>query len=103
MPTQPPGPISLQDATRFVERARQADLLSILAWSYPSDLIRELCDQAGAGRVRLYLGVNDEDLPTIILLATDDAGKDMTSGIILDYAWPCPPECDSDSPLTRAP
>ncbi len=96
-----PGEISLQEAIRFVERARQARLLTVNGWSYPTSLIRQLCAQAGAEGVRMYLAVNDEAAPTLVLVAVDTSGKDMTDGALMEYLWPCPPFCDPTSPLAQ--
>lgn len=101
--SQDPGPISLQDAIRFVERARTAKLLPVHAWSYPVPLIRQLCDQKGADGVRMYLAVNDEGGPTLVLVATDTSGNDMTEGLLMEFAWPCPPACASNGPLASSP
>lgn len=98
--SQEPGEIPLKDAIRFVQRARQAKLLTVNGWSYPTSLIRQLCDQAGAEGVRMYLGVNDEGGPTLVLVAVEASGNDMTDGAVMDYAWPCPPLCATNSPFT---
>lgn len=96
-----PGEIPLQDAIRFVQRAREAKLLPVNGWSYPTTLIRQLCDQAGADGVRMYLAVTDEGGPTLVLVAVDASGKDMTDGALMEYLWPCPPFCDPASPLVQ--
>jgi hypothetical protein len=98
---QEPGEIPLQDAIRLVERARQAKLLTVQGWSYPVPLIRQLCDQPGAEGVRMYLAVNDDGDPTLVLVAVDESGRDMTDGSLMEFAWPCPPVCDPESPLAQ--
>ncbi|HET9066746.1 MAG TPA: hypothetical protein VFN22_13075 [Gemmatimonadales bacterium] len=40
--SQEPGEIPLKDAIRFVQRARQAKLLTVNGWSYPTSLIRDV-------------------------------------------------------------
>lgn len=94
-----PGPIALPEAIRFVERARAAKLLPVHGWAYPASLLRQLVDQDGAEGVRMYLGMNDEGDPTLVLVAIDAAGNDLTQGVLMEYAWPCPPLCPDESPL----
>lgn len=98
-----PGEIPLQDAIRFVQRARQPELLPVKGWSCPVPLIRQLCDQPGADGLRMYLAVNDDGGPTLVLVAVDASGRDMTDGVLVEYLWPCPPFCDPDSPLSTGP
>ena len=43
-----------------------------------------------------------EGVATLVYLAVDKDGKDMTDGVIAEYAFPCPPDCDASSPFSAA-
>jgi hypothetical protein len=59
--------------------------------------ILDLLAQPGCVGLRYYKGVKgDED--TLVLVGVDESGNDMTSGILLNIPFLCPPYCpDSDA------
>lgn len=61
--------------------------------------VRELLDQPGCVGVRYYKGLNEEGTETIILVGVDKDGSDMTSGILLDIVFLCPPICPGGNVL----
>jgi len=54
-------------------------------------------NQPGAVAAHYYYAQTDAGKPTLILIAVDVTGKDMTTGTIMmvEPDWPCPPFCDS--------
>lgn len=61
--------------------------------------VRELLDQPGCVGLRYYKGLNAEGDATIILVGVDKSGNDMTSGILLDIVFLCPPICPDGNVL----
>jgi hypothetical protein len=92
--------ISLADALVMVQRARQSPPMMVKGWSIDGAMIREILDQPGARSLRTYLAATEDGVATLVYLAVDADGRDMTEGPIGEYAWPCPPECDSNSPFS---
>ena len=65
--------------------------------------IKDLLDQTGAIGIRVYLGEKliDNQMQIIpVLVATDEDGEDII-GICVDDLTPCPPTCDTNSPLYK--
>jgi hypothetical protein len=94
---QDPHRISLHDAIALVQRAQVAPPRLVKGWSIDTAIIREILDQPGATRLRIYLGAKDDGEATLVFLGIDGADKDMTGGTIAEWALPCPPLCDSSS------
>ena len=93
--------ISLADALVMVQRARKSPPTMVNGWSIDGSIIREILAQPGAASLRVYMASTDEGVATPIFLAVDKDAKDMTDGVIAEYALPCPPWCEPDSPFTK--
>lgn len=91
--------ISLADAVAMTARARQAGTLPKQAWWFDRSIIDEMMRQPDAHGLRIYLGMKEDGEPTLVLTATDRERQDIFSGLLAEYAWPCPPGCDVNSPL----
>ncbi|HRP08975.1 MAG TPA: hypothetical protein PLL69_10865 [Gemmatimonadales bacterium] len=94
--------ISLDDALVMVRRAREAALLPVHGWRIGGGIIREILAQDGAEGLRVYLGLGDDGVPTLVFMAADDQGADMPHGVLAELTWPCPPFCDDTSPFNRS-
>lgn len=91
--------ISLEEALAMVARARQEGDLEVKGWRFDGASIREILDHPGVTGIRAYMAATPENTPTLVLVGTDDAGKDQADGPLAEYAEPCPPECDDASPF----
>ena len=61
--------------------------------------IDELLAQPRCSALRFYYGRTADGADTLILVGSDDKGKDMADGIVLETHFPCPPFCNDESPL----
>ena len=93
--------ITLPDALVIVQRARATPPKQVHGWSIGAEIIKEILDQDGAGLLRVYLGAREDGVATVVFLATDAQGRDMTEGTIAEFAYPCPPMCDAASPFAQ--
>ncbi len=84
----------------MVQRARKSPPTMVNGWSIDGSIIREILAQPGAASLRVYMASTDEGVATPVFLAVDKDGKDMPDGVIAEYSFPCPPECDSASPFS---
>ncbi len=113
MPVDPHA-ISLQDAIALTTRWRQnMPSGAIKAARFDRIAFDTLLAQPGCAGVRIYLGMNDDHGWTYVMVGTDGNGKDIVSaagrsgvandggdgGYIAEEPEPCPPNCDTDSPL----
>ena len=67
--------------------------------AFHADQVLKLLQQKGCVALRIYQGVDDQGHRAPVLVGVDDAGKDLTSGILLEMGFPCPPWCDETSAL----
>jgi len=90
--------ITLTEATDWTAAYRAANPGAIKAHYFGKNQLMKVLNQENCAGTRAYYAVNS-DGPQLILVGVDFAGKDMTTGIILDKALPCPSTCDPTSAL----
>ena len=49
--------------------------------------------------MRIYYGLNSENIPKLVLVGVNANEDDQVTGNILDYGTPCPPICGSANDL----
>jgi hypothetical protein len=91
--------ISLPDALAMVKRARETPPTLVKGWSIDGAIITEILAQPGARSLRAYLAATEDGVATLVYVGVDEGGRDMTDGVIAEYAVPRPPVCDSNSPF----
>jgi hypothetical protein len=74
---------------------------SFLAEAFGKNALDSLLRQPGAIGMRIYLARHADSSLGFVLVAVDTSGSDMTSGALLETGFPCPPDCDLASPLTK--
>ncbi len=105
--------ITLQQASSLTATYRALPAVSLIAalqgikaQSLPVSAINSVISQPGVVSIRIYFGA--ELLPPsfkLIIVGVDANGDDITSGIIVDRAYMCPPVCGQPNVLngiTRA-
>lgn len=71
-----------------------------ISLAFPKSEIENLISQIECNKLRMYFGINELNKLTIVLVAADVNGNDITSGIILDRGDTCPIFCPPNpSPL----
>jgi hypothetical protein len=121
LPPKEPQRISLADAVELTQRYRKAAPASEHGGFFWSDGIQELLSQPGCVGLRYYHGLDADARYQIVFVGVDANGNDITKGagtpgtkrgakaaavaagageaLLLDHHWPCPPYCDTGSPL----
>ncbi len=66
---------------------------------YDASVFEDLLAQGGATGIRIYFAKNSAGTLTTVLVATDEAGNDLTEGLLMDKSILCPYNCPADSPL----
>lgn len=92
--------ISLTEAQELVQRGRNATPITVTCWRIGADIIREILAQPEAASLRVYPAATNDGVATLVFLAADATGRDMTEGVIAEHAFPCPPFCDPPSQLS---
>lgn len=62
------------------------------AHAFGINKIKDITDQSGCEGIRIYNGYYDSNR-RLIIVGVDEDGNDMTSGYILEFSNPCPPNC----------
>lgn len=121
--------IALADAVELTQRYRKAAPASEHGGFFWAQGLQELLAQPRCVGVRYYHGLSADGLYRIVLVGVDENGNDITKGggksgrgskraksgaatmalavsaagageaVLLDHHWPCPPYCDTGSPL----
>ena len=91
--------IAIAEAARMTRRHREADPQVEKGGAFHAEQVLELLTQPGCVALRYYRGLDDAELPALILVGVDVEGADMTVGPVLDLHIPCPPFCGPTSPL----
>ena len=92
--------ITLAEASVLTRSFRgQATIDSPKGGMFWSDDVKRMLEQPGCVAMRYYYGREDDGTPVLILVGVDAQGKDMTTGVLLQFSMPCPPWCDAPNGL----
>lgn len=91
--------ISLEEAAAHTKRYRDAKIHEVKGGAFHKDQVLELLNQPGCVGLRIYHGRDKTGSPTVVLAGIDTADNDLTTGVLLEEWYPCPPLCQSTSPL----
>ena len=92
--------ISLPDAaaqTRAFRRGKPSKLGDSVAFN--ADPVKSILSQPGCVGIRCYRALAKDGSDTLVLVGVDANGDDMTAGILVNNALPCPPFCSGDDAL----
>ena len=91
--------IDLTTAIKWCANFRKDFPNDIKAHNLSSSFFNDILHQENCAGIRMYNAIDDEGAKCIVLVGTDENGKDITDGCIIDRGDPCPNHCDSSSPL----
>lgn len=94
--------ISLSEAQALVNAFKTRFPNEIKCSFVGVDTLNLILNQENCIGVRIYNGY-DANLGRLapVLIGVDSAGKDMSTGVIIDKLKPCPDECDPTSPFHK--
>jgi hypothetical protein len=100
LPSSRDHDISLKTAAEFTRRYRErAGAGAYHAGMFPRAVYEKILAQAGCAGIRAYRGLHEDGSPATVLVGVDKDGNDMTTGVLAEEDFPCPPYCDPPSPL----
>lgn len=89
--------ISLEDARRFTQRARDgrpnAVGREVYAHAISRGIVDEILAQPGCLGLRIYHAVDDKGADTLVIVGLTADEADMADGVIAEQTRPCPPFC----------
>ncbi len=90
--------ITLAEAASLTRRHREAKVFPEKSGAFHKDQVLKLLAQPGCVALRIHYGRNEAGAQDLILTGMDGNDRDLT-GEVLERNFPCPPYCDSASPL----
>ncbi len=92
--------ISLEEAAAMTERYRDSVATGLPQGGFfGRDGIETILAQEGCVGIRYYNGINSKGQSVIILVGADENEDDMTTGLLLEFAIPCPTQCGVNNAL----
>jgi hypothetical protein len=86
--------ITLDQAVKLVQNYQFSPRVpSIKGGFFGRNIFDKILAQPGCVGVRYYYAQNNDGTPTMVLVGVDNMTNDMTSGVLGDIVWPCPPYC----------
>ena len=99
-----PHQIDLATARTMLAAAKAKTPIAPNAWWFDREILDAILAQKDVTGLRIYVGATPEGAMQPILVGTtgDGAtGSDLAEGVIGEESTPCPPVCDTTSPLMR--
>jgi len=86
--------ISLEDAVHWTTNHRNSSNFNgIHGQYYGKARIASILQQEGCTGLRVYYAIDEQDVPVLVLIGTNEAGDDIESELILERGIICPPYC----------
>ena len=70
-----------------------------IALAVGKNLLASILGQTGCMGIRMYYALDNNGKKQLVLVGVDSNGDDMTAGVIVDKAIPCPTECSTKNSL----
>ncbi len=94
--------ITLDQAVKYVQNFKNFPAApTIKSLYFGKNIFDKILSQPGCVGIRCYYGKADDGTSNLVLVGVDGGGNDITSGILGDIGWPCPPFCGAPSQLNR--
>ena len=94
--------ISYNDAALLTQNYRdaQAPGSSYVKGEYFSKAsLESILDQSNCVGIRIYYGLDENNVQRLVIVGTEDNENDMVTGVILENGTACPPFCGSTNNL----
>jgi hypothetical protein len=94
--------ITLDQGAKYVQNFKNFPKAPTTIGGYfGRNIFEKILAQAGCVGIRYYYGQDDSGAPNLVLVGVDGGGNDMTTGVIAELSWPCPPFCPAPNQLNR--
>ena len=70
-----------------------------IALAVGKNLVNSILGQTGCMGIRMYFALDKDENKQLVLVGVDANGDDMTAGVIVDKAFPCPTTCSQKNSL----
>ena len=92
--------ISLADAAKLTKRYRDSvPTGSTIAHFFGKDAIQAILNQENCVGIRIYYGLNTQDVKQLVAVGVTPDENDMYNGILAEKSFICPTQCSANNPL----
>jgi hypothetical protein len=91
--------IDLKSAVELTTQWRKRQPEAPKAIAFDRAALERILKQEHCAGVRCYFAAKADTTWTLVLVGINAKGQDLASGEIAEEGNPCPPDCDSSSPL----
>ncbi len=93
--------ISLNEAAELTQRFR--DRLPVIDNTigeyFGRTAMEDLLSQQGCVGIRIYYGIDANDIKKLVIVGVDNNGNDLYDGELMEAGTTCPPLCSTSNPL----
>jgi ABC-type dipeptide/oligopeptide/nickel transport system permease subunit len=94
--------VTLQEAKEFMGRYQEiVEPGERIGGFFGGETIQAILDQDQVVGIRYYYGLDSEGKRVLVLVGTDEKGKDIWTGKIAELSRPCPPNCDEEAYVVK--
>lgn len=92
--------ISLNDAAKLTKRYRDSvPTGSTIAHFFGKDAIQAILNQENCVGIRIYYGLNADDVKQLVAVGVTADENDMFNGLLAEKSFLCPAQCSTNNPL----
>ncbi len=91
--------ITLTQGSTWTASHRTANPTAIKGHFFGKTKLQEMLNQTNCVGLRFYRAIDDAAALQLVVVGVLADGTDMTTGLILDRSFLCPPYCDAGSSL----
>ncbi len=92
--------VTLEDASVWTANYRKTiPDGEIIGQFFGKNQLMKILEQKDCMGIRFYYGIGDDGKKNLIAVGAGSDENDMADGIILEFAFPCPPMCSGKNAL----
>lgn len=92
--------VTLADASRWTGNYRNTiPVGDVIGLFLGKNQLMKILNQPGCMGIRFYYAIDDNGVKNLVAVGAEANENDMTSGIILDKCFICPPRCSTKNAL----
>lgn len=94
--------VSVETATTLIKNYQNRPTVpNLKSGLFSRNIFDKILSQPRCAGIRYYYAKLSDSTHTLVIVGVDSVGVDLAKGIIGETIWPCPPLCDTNSPLNR--
>lgn len=92
------GEITIEQGANMTENYRNSHPEGLKGHFFGRDILEKILKQEGCVGIRMYYGLDEDDVQALVIVGADADENDMT-GLVADISTPCPSRCGASNDL----